>query len=84
MDYAVFAEDASSPFNAQVTHPLVKDSGDNDWLTDLDKLTSRSGLSLLGGANTDAHNWLNSVRHDVTFGSRAEIVMLRTAVYAVI
>lgn len=71
VDYAVFAGDATSPFKGQVAHPLEKDSGNNDWLANMDKVVSNSGVPLAVGGNSQSDDWLNSVRHDVTFGSRA-------------
>ena len=71
VDYDVFANDATSPFNGLVAHPLEKDSGNNNWLANLRKVVSYSGLPVVAGGNNSALNWLDSVRHDVTYGSRA-------------
>ena len=71
IDYGVFASDDSSPFKDQVAHPLEQDATNNRWLANTSKVVSAAGLPALTGSNTDAADWLKSVRHDITFGSRA-------------
>jgi hypothetical protein len=71
VDYGVFASDDSSPFKDEVAHPLEQDGSNNLWLANISKVVSSAGLPALTGSNTDATDWLKSVRHDLTFGSRA-------------
>ena len=71
IDYEVFASDDSSPFKNKVAHPIELDGSDNSWLVNMSKATSPAGMPLVTVSKTDATDWLKSVRHDVTFGSRA-------------
>jgi len=71
VDYGVFAGDATSPFKDKVAHPLEEGASNNSWLADISKVVSPSGLPVVTGSNQDATDWLNAVRHDITFGSRA-------------
>ena len=72
VDYEVFASDDSSPFKNKVAHPIELDGSDNSWLVNMSKATSPAGMPLVTGSNNSGvKDWLKSVRHDVTFGSRA-------------
>jgi hypothetical protein len=72
VDYEVFASDATSPFNGLVAHPIEQDASNNSWLVNMSKAVSPTGMPLVTGSNNSGvKNWLKSVRHDVTFGSRA-------------
>ncbi len=71
VDYDVFAGDLSSPFQGQVEHPLEAAGSDNSWHANLSKVVGTDDLPLVTGSSGDASDWLKSVRHDITFGSRA-------------
>jgi len=71
VDFEVFASSDSSPFKDKVAHPLEQGASNNLWLGNMGKVVSSAGLPVVTGSATDAADWLKSVRHDVTLGSRA-------------
>jgi hypothetical protein len=67
VDYGVFG----GPFTSQVVYPITKNpSTTNPWLANIDKALSPADMPLLMSSGSHESNWLKSVRHDVTLGSR--------------
>jgi type II secretory pathway pseudopilin PulG len=67
VDYGVFG----GPFTSQVKYPITKNpSTTNPWLANIDKALSPADMPLLMSSGSHESNWLKSVRHDVTLGSR--------------
>ena len=67
VDYGVF----NGPFTSQVVYPITKNpSTTNPWIANIDKALSPADMPLLMSASSNQSNWLKSIRHDVTLGSR--------------